>query len=393
MPNRKLLIGMSAAAAIVAALAYRQFAPHGDAAAQAAQPPAKAQSADAVDLSDTQSKAIEIGKVEERDFIPRRSAVGSIDFNENLAVQVFTPYQGKIIKTFAEVGDQVEKGKILYTVDSPDLVQAESALIAAAGVYELTSKALARAKDLNRDDGLADKDLQQTISDQQTAEGALKAARDAVRVFGKSDGEIADIVAKRKIDPELAVRSPIAGRVIARAAQPGLLVQPGNTPPPYSVADLSIMWMIANVAESDSPSFHAGQDVRVKVMAYPGREFSARVAVVGASVDSVTHTVTVRSDVKDPKHELRAGMFATYDIRTDDKVRALAIPADGAVREGDGSMSVWVTADHHHFQRRTVHIGMREDGFVQVMDGLRSGEQVAAKGAVFLSNMQNASPD
>ncbi|MBV8634390.1 MAG: efflux RND transporter periplasmic adaptor subunit, partial [Burkholderiaceae bacterium] len=170
-------------------------------------------------------------------------------------------------------------------------------------------------------------------------------------------------------------------------------VQPGNAPAPYAVADLSTKWLIANVGETDSPLFHEGQEVHVKVMAFPGREFSAKVAVIGASVDPTTHTVIVRSEVKDPKHELRSGMFATYDIRTADKVHGLAIPADSAVREGDGSMTVWVTKDHRHFERHTVHLGLREEGYVQVTDGLQAGEQIAAKGAVFLSNMQNGTPD
>ena len=118
--------------------------------------------------------------------------------------------------------------------------------------------------------------MEQATSDQQTAEGALKAARDAVRVFGKSEAEIDRMVASRKIDPALIVRSPIAGQITLRNAQPGLLVQPGNPPAPYSVADVSIKWMLADVPESDSPFFHLGQPVEVKVMAYPDRVFKGQ---------------------------------------------------------------------------------------------------------------------
>jgi cobalt-zinc-cadmium efflux system membrane fusion protein len=222
--------------------------------------------ADKVELNEEQVKSIEIGLAGNHLFSQQRTAVGSIDFNENLSVQVFTPYQGKIIKAYAEIGDEVVKGKTLFTIDSPDLVQAESTLIAAAGVYDLTTAALARARQLFETQGLAQKDMQQAISDQQTAEGALKAGRDAVRVFGKSEKEIDEIVAKRKIDPSLVVPSPITGRVTARMAQPGLLVQPGNAPAPYSVADVSTLWMLANVAVSDSSMFHVGQEVKVNVM-------------------------------------------------------------------------------------------------------------------------------
>ncbi len=346
-----------------------------------------------VELNDAQVKSIEVGPAGDHVFSQQRTAVGSIDFNENLSVQVFSPYQGKIIKAYAEIGDEVVKGKTLFTIDSPDLIQAESTLIASAGVYGLTTTALARAKQLYEIQGLALKDLEQAVSDQQTAEAALKAARDAVRVFGKSDAQIDGIIAHRKIDPALVVPSPITGRVTARMAQPGLLVQPGNPPAPYSVADVSTMWMLANVAESDSPMFHLGQAVRVKVMAFPDRDFEGKITTIGATVDPNTHTVLVRSEVRDPKHELRPGMFATYVIRTGAPITATAVPLDGVVREGDGTMTVWVTTDRRHFTKRTVKIGLQQDGFDQITEGLKSGELVVNKGAIFLSNMLNGSPE
>lgn len=352
----------------------------------------KAVDSSAVDLNDTQVKSIEIGAAGEHVFSQQRTAVGSIDFNQNLAVQVFSPYQGKIIKAYAELGDEVAKGATLYTIDSPDLMQAESAMIAAAGVSKLTTSALARAKELFASQGLAQKELEQAASDQQTAEAALKAARDAVRLFGKTGVETDEIIAKRKIDSTLVISSPISGRITARAAQPGLLVQPGAVPAPYSVADLSTKWMIANVTESDSPMFHVGQEARVKVMAFPDRDFTGKVSVVGATVDPATHTVMVRSEVSDPKHELRPGMLANYVIRIGDSVSSVAVPLDGVAREGDGTMSVWVTADRHHFVRRTVKLGLQQDGFDQIASGLRSGELIVTKGAILLSNMLNAPP-
>ena len=338
-------------------------------------------------LNDSQVKAIKFGPAEAHSFSQQRVAVGSIDFNEDLAVQVFTPYQGRIIRAYAEIGDGVKRGQTLFTIDSPDLIQAESTLISTAGVYDLTTAALARANQLYQTQGIAQKDLEQAQSDQMTAEGNLKAARDAVRVFGKSEEEIDVLVKRRRIDPALVVPSPVSGRVTARNAQPGLLVQPGNAPAPYTVADVSTMWMLANVAEVDSPMFHVGQEVRVKVMAFPDRDFAGKITTLGATVDPSTHTVVVRSEIDDPKHELRPGMFATYVIRTGDPITAAAVPLPGVVREGDGTMSIWVTGDRHKFQRRTVKIGLQQDGFDQIVDGLQPGELVVTDGAVFLSNM------
>jgi membrane fusion protein, heavy metal efflux system len=341
---------------------------------------------DTIELLETQLKAVKVEVAGEREFPTEKSAVGSIDFNEELLTQVFTPYQGKIVGLFAKIGDEVQKGQTLFTIDSPDLLTADSNLIAAAGVLQLTTRNLGRLRNLYESRAVSQKEVEQAISDQQTAEGALRAARDAVRIFGKTDAEVDRIVADRMADPTLVVRSPISGRVTARNAAPGLLVQPGNQPAPYSVADVSTMWMMANVAESDSPAFSVGQEVRVSVMAYPGRVFEGRISTIGSTVDLVTHRVLVRSEIEDPKHELRSGMFANFVIRTGDPVRSVAVPLDGVVREGDGTMTVWTTADRRRFTRRTVKVGLQRDGFYQVVENLQAGELVATEGALFLSN-------
>ncbi len=342
--------------------------------------------ADSVELSDTQLKSVKVETATEREFPIEKAAVGSIDFNEELLTQVFTPYQGRIVGLFASVGDEVKKGQTLFTIDSPDLLQADSNLIAAAGVLELTTRNLARLRQLYETRAVSQKDLEQAISDQQTAEGALRAGRDAVRIFGKTDAEIDTIVKERRADPTLVVPSPISGRITARNAAPGLLVQPGNAPSPYTVADISTMWMLANVAESDSPAFRVGQDVKVSVMAYPDRVFTGRISTIASTVDPNTHRVLVRSEIDDPKHELRSGMFANFVIRTGDPVRSVAVAMDGVVREGDGTMTVWVTADRRRFVKRTVKIGLQSQGYHQILDGLSPGELVATEGALFLSN-------
>jgi cobalt-zinc-cadmium efflux system membrane fusion protein len=339
-----------------------------------------------VDLSEKQAATLKIGQVESRDFALLKTAVGTIDFNENMLVQVFSQYAGKILKANFNIGDDVKAGDVLFTIDSPDLLQAESTLLAAAGVLELQKRALARATGLLKAGGSAQKDVDQSTSDQQTAEGNYKAARDAVRIFGKTDAEIDQVVDMRKVESSLRVPSPIAGRVVARNAAPGLLTQPGNAPAPYSVADLSTMWMLANVIETDAPAYKVGQAVEVRVPAYPDTVFKGRVTTVGSMIDPNTHRQLVRSEIEDPQHLLRSGMFASFVIHVGDSARSLAVPAEGVVREGDGTMTVWVTSDRRHFTKRTVKIGLQQDGWDQILDGLSPGETVVTDGAVFLSN-------
>jgi len=340
-----------------------------------------------VELQEGLVASVKVQAVEERDFPIENEAVGSIDFNGDMTVQVFAPYQGRIIELFSKIGDEVKKGQTLYTIDSPDLLQAASTLITTAGVLELTTRTLVRLRDLAKTKAAAQRDLEQAISDQQAAEGAHKAARDAVRIFGKTEEEIDRMVSERRVDSTLVVPSPISGRITARNAAPGLFVQPGNAPAPYAVADISTMWMIAQVHESESPSFKVGQDVKARVMAYADRVFEGHITTLGAAVDPTTRRVLVRSEIADPTHELRPGMFANFVIRTGDPVRSPAVQVKGVVREGDGTMTVWVTTDRRHFTRRTVKIGQQRDDFRQILEGVRAGELVATEGAIFLSNM------
>jgi cobalt-zinc-cadmium efflux system membrane fusion protein len=392
MTNSRVRAAALGALVVVALVAYaawhRREAPKPDVAVA---PVADARNAagtavDSVSLSDAQLASVKVEPAAEREFPVERDAVGSIDFDEDMSVEIFTPYQGRIIALFAAVGDDVKKGQTLFTIDSPDLLQAESTLIAAAGVLELQSKNLARLRELYTTKAVSEHDVEQAVSDQQTAEGNLQSARDAVRLFGKTDDDINRIIANRSADPTLVVPSPIDGRITARNAAPGLFVQPGNTPAPYTVANIDTMWMLANVAETDSPALRVGQAVQVRLDAFPGRVFDGKVTTIGATVDPNTRRVLVRSEIADPRHELRSGMFGNFVIQVAAPMRSPGVPVDGVVREGDGTMTAWVTADRRKFIRRTVKIGAQRDGFWQILDGISAGELVATEGALFLSN-------
>jgi cobalt-zinc-cadmium efflux system membrane fusion protein len=284
------------------------------------------------------------------------------------------------------LGDEVQKGQVLFTIDSPDLVQASSTLISAASVLDLTNRNLVRAKTLYDTRAWSQQQYEQAVSDQQTAEGNLRASRDAVRIFGKTDAEMDRMIKERKVDPILVVYSPVPGRVAARNAAPGLYVQPGNPPAPYAVADVATMWLLANVPENDAPAYRVGQPLKVKVPAYPDHVFEGRVNTIGLTVDPNTRRVLVRSVIKDPRHELWAGMFANFVIQVGDPMRSLAVPLNGVVREGDGTMTVWVTTDRRRFTKRTVKIGIQYDGYHQILDGLQPGEIVATESALFMNN-------
>jgi cobalt-zinc-cadmium efflux system membrane fusion protein len=146
------------------------------------------------------------------------------------------------------------------------------------------------------------------------------------------------------------------------------------------------MWMVANVIETDAPAYKLGQAVEVRVPAYPDTVFKGHVTALGSTIDPNSRRQLVRSEIDDPQHLLRSGMFASFVIRVGEPLRSMAVPAAGVVREGDGTMTVWVTSDSRRFTKRTVKVGLQQDGWSQVLEGLLPGETVVTEGAVFLSN-------
>jgi cobalt-zinc-cadmium efflux system membrane fusion protein len=346
-----------------------------------------------VTLSSEQLQLISVARLGTQAFPEQTEAVGNIDFDQDRTVQVFTPYQGRIIQAFAQLGDNVRKGQPLYTVESPDLLAADTALISAEATETANRKALDRARKLQATQGISEQNVEAAISAEAGSNAALMSARAAMAVFGKSASEIDAVARRGRADPVLVVRSPIAGKVTARNAQPGLLVQPGNSPAPYTVGDTATMWMLADAPETDAAHFRDGQQIQASVAALPGRVLTGKILAVGAGVDANAHTVQLRAAIPNPGDLLKAGMQANFVVHTGAVQHGVGIPADGVVREGDGSMTVWVATGGNHFQQRGVTIGMLRDGFVQVLSGLNPGDEVVTKGALYLDNMLSAAPD
>lgn len=339
-----------------------------------------------VDLNASQLQFVSVAPASERVFTLESEAVGVVDYDEDLAVQVSSPYAGRIVELRARAGDRVRRGQELFAIASPDLVQAESTLISTAATLALDNKALKRANGLYAVRGMAQKDYEQAVSEQQAAEGAFEAARDAVRIFGLSEAEIDRTVAARRVDASMPVLSPIDGIVTLRNAAPGALVQPGGAPAPYTVADVRTKWLLAQVPEEQLPRLRLGEQVDVNIPALPQWVFHGHISNIGEALDPNTRRVTVRCDVADPGNELHPQMFATFRLHLGNPTRSVAVPYDSVVREGDGTMSVWVTSDRRHFVRRTVQLGEQQEGYDQILAGLRGGELVATTGALFISN-------
>src|SRR5262245_11328365 len=308
-----------------------------------------------VKLQEGQLQHVVLEPVGLKPFHVEKSAPGKIAFNEDTMTPIFSCYSGRIVRLLAKPGDLVEPGSPLLEIDTPDLMQAESELLSATSTIAKAKTALnlaqrteSRLHDLYVHKAVALKDWEQAQSGSQNAEhdvyaaqAVLKATRGRLRVLGKSDAEIARLESGQAIDRVARVVSPLAGTVIARKVGPGQYVRPDNAEPLFLAADLSTMWMLANVAETDVPLIHVGQPVEVQVLAYPEAVFTAQVDYIGAAVDTTTHRITVRCVVDNHEQKLKPEMFATFHIITTPAVQSPAVPVSALVREGE-TTSVWV---------------------------------------------------
>jgi cobalt-zinc-cadmium efflux system membrane fusion protein len=382
-----------------AILAWREWGARGPAETpHVAESPSPSAGGPGVSLEPAQLAHLTLAPVGWRAFREETRATGKIAFNEERLTPIFSPFPGRVTRLLAKPGDVLTPGTPLVELYAPDLVQAEAALIGAVTTLAKAKTALtlaqrieARQHELYQNQAAALKDWEQAQadvknaeSDVQATEAALAGARDALRLFGKSDAEVAHIERTRTLDRFMTVVSPIAGTITARKLGPGQYLRPDNPDPLFLVADLSTMWLVAHVYETDVPRLQVGQPVDVHVLAYPTEVFHATIAYIGATIDPDTHRVGVRAVVDNPGHRLKPEMFAEFRITTQADVQALAVPQSAIVREGDQTR-VWVAQGDHQFVPRAVTVGPAQEGDVPVRSGLQPGEPVVIDGGVLLS--------
>jgi len=368
-------------------------------AAVAGEPP-RAKASESVRVTADQMHQLDIVKVELCSFRLLKPAIGQIAFNEDASTVVLTPFSGRVTRLIAKIGDDVKRGDPLFEIDSPEVVQTQTDLIAAVQALEksrhqlaLTKRVADRQAGLFAEKATSQRELEQARADYasaetdlRTAEGTLAAARNRLRVLvGRSEEEVGRVERERLINPLITINAPIDGTVIGRKVGPGQYVRSDSGDPLYSISNLSTMWLKANVPENDIPLVRVGHEIEVRVAAVPGRVFKARVIAIGAASDSATRRVSVRSEIANPDGALKSEMFATFKIATGDGELSPGVPTEAVIWEGDVA-TVWAEREPMVFQRRKVKIGLEQEGTLQVLEGLKPGELVVGRGAIFVDN-------
>jgi cobalt-zinc-cadmium efflux system membrane fusion protein len=348
--------------------------------------------------SETQWASLRLAPVRQVSFRDERATDGKIAINEDTTTPVFSPYSGRVSRLIARPGDHVERGAPLFAIEASEFVQGQNDLVTAvAGVEEAKSKlALAqqvekRQRELLAIRGGALKDLEQAQSDLVQAQGdmrsaeiALAAARNRLRILGRSDDEIGRLEKIDRIGAETVVAAPIGGTVIQRKVGLGQYINTGGNDPVFTVGDLSTVWLVANVRESDAPRMKVGAPVEVSVLAYPGRVFNARLAYVAPALDPNTRRLPVRAEIDNPGRELLPEMFASFRIVSGDDRLMPAVPQEAVVYEG-AQARVWVARPGDKaVVTRPIEVGTTTNGLVEVRRGLSVGETVVASGTLFI---------
>ena len=348
--------------------------------------------------SETQWTSLKLTPVRQVSFRDERATDGKIAINEDTTTPVFSPYSGRVTRLIAKPGDRVERGAPLFAIDASEFVQGQNDLVTAVAGVEKASSRLTlaqtvekRQRDLLAIRGGALKDLEQAQSDLVSAQGdlrsaeiALAAARNRLRILGRADEEIARLEKVDRIGAESIVAAPIAGTVIQRKVGLGQYITVGATDPVFTVGDLSTVWLVANVRESDAPKMKVGASVEVSVLAYPGRVFNARLAYVAPALDPNTRRLPVRAEIENPGRELLPEMFASFRIVSGESRLMPAVPQEAVVYEG-AQARVWVARPSEKtVVTRSIEVGATTNGLVEVRKGVSVGDTVVASGTLFI---------
>ena len=331
-------------------------------------------------------------------FRDERATDGKIGVNEDTTTPVYSPYSGRVSRLIARPGDRVERGAPLFAIEASEFVQGHNDLVAAVAAVEkararlgLAQMSEKRQRDLlairggaMKDVELAQSELVATQGDLRSAEIALGAVRSRLRILGRSDIEIDRLEKADSVGAETIVASPIDGTVLQRKVGPGQYINAGASEPVFAIGNLSRVWLIANVRESDAPLMKVGAPVEMTVPAYPGRTFSARLSYVSPSLDPNSRRLAVRAEIDNEGAELLPEMFASYRIATGEPRRVVAVPQQAVVYEG-AAARVWTAqpADKT-VAARDIEVGAASGGLVEVRSGLKPGETVVTGGTLFI---------
>ena len=304
---------------------------------------------------------------------------GTVAYNAFNTTPVITQVGGPVSRILVVPGEHVKTGQPMLDVSSPDYSQLLDAYLKAADSFRLAEKNFSRAQELYQHHAIAERDLEQAESDRNQAQADLNAAEQGMKILGIKDPTD---LAKAPSSALIPVLAPISGQVVERLVSPGQVVQAGQTQA-FTISDLSTVWVLANVYQTDLAHVQSGEDVVVQTDAYP-ESFHGRISYVSPALDPNTRTLQARIIVDNPGEMLKRDMYCTVSVTAGSISNVIAVPDSSILRDDNNQPFVYIANGANQFGRRDVELGASQDGLIQVLKGISAGERVVGDGSLFL---------
>ncbi len=387
MPSQKRQgKGPGAFAFIVMAMATLSFAGCSPEAAEV--PQAASTTASNVTLTDAQRQRINLYTVTPSKFRKTIETPGVVDFDNEQATSVLAAFSGPVSRLLVAPGDRVKKGDPLAVVESADFATAISAYRKAISTAQTARKLAELDKDLVQHQGVPQKEADQAETDAANAEADRDAAVQALVSLDVDPQAITDIQQGRPIlRAQGVIRSPIAGTVVERLITPGQLLQAGTTPC-FTVADLSRVWVMAQIFGSDIASVSLGAQADI-MTGIGSTNFSGTVGNISALVDPNTRSVAVRVVVDNRGEALKKQMYVRVLIHARQDSDGLLVPVSAILRDDENLPFVYAVQPDGSYARQHVTLGYRTGDQYDITAGVRAGDRIVTEGGIFVQFMQN----
>ena len=338
----------------------------------------------AVKLSESQRGAVEI-RTARAILKPMRSrlrAMGKLFVPQLRKAIVSYPFPARIAEIHAVVGEWVKPGQKLVTLQSEEVGNARAEYYKAQADRELARQNLERERALFERGAGAQKNVFYAEAQFKVAEAMLDAAEKKLHVLGFNEAQLLEMKDHHDVFPLITLFSPISGKIVESKAVLGAMVD--QSVEILTLMDPSLLWVEAEIYERDIARVRVGQDAEIAVPAYPGEVFKGRISFVGDVLREETRTITVRTDVRNPDSKLKPGMFADVTLDVAEDGRALVVPQE-AILDDSGDSIVFVPVAGG-YAPRVVKVGLRDNGWIQILEGLRDGEEVVTTGGFQLKS-------
>lgn len=299
-------------------------------------------------------------------------SAGTIQAIPNHYAEIASPFSGRITQSFIRLGQNVSAGSPLFEILSSDYFSVQKDYTDALNDVQLAEKNYRRQQDLVKHGVGIQKELDEADTDFKNKKTSLSNASSALKVYNSKGGGIGS---------PLIVRAPIKGEIISNKIVNGQYLK-GDADPVMIIAELSKVWISGDVKEKDIRFVNTGDQVSVKVSAYPDRNITGKVYHVNEIVDEDTRSIKVLIECDNPDRKLKPGMYATVNFSTTPE-KAVMIPVT-ALMQQDNSQYVWVKTGKHQYAKRSVTTGETDQKTVRIISGLKPGETIMTEGGIYM---------